>query len=660
MAMPKRKALFIDTGNRNWRIEEVEDERILGVVDFAVEMHLNRYESWRHHPINPKNALIFGVGPLAASNIPGTHRLIFCARSPIWKGFFTSTMGGAGYVFCGLNVNFCSIEGESSTLLILRISNINGKLNVEFFEMDNDQLLAIYGGYRGKRGLYALQQYVIDNYGDVFADNNIPFRVLAVGPAALNTSYGAICSTVIRDGKMLDGINEFAGRGGLGSVMAQAHGVVAVIYGGNDCHKHEKLSDQQFVERIFEEEFGKRMIEVIMEKGKKYHYDPAVGSGGTYGVNFSTLGSWMLFLNWTSVYWSEEKRREVYEKLIKNHYLKQFNEEIIKPRKFMNCGEPCPLVCKKYSDYKRDYEPYEANGPNSGIVDMKAADTVVEKVDELGFDAIQAGTIVSWIMELMHRNMLKPEDFDLKKKPVFDIDRLDVKASFHNAEIAVKLVEKIAHGEDLGKIFAQGIRAAAEDLESMFHHPAHEGEFKDFAVYTPYGEDGEIAPCQYWVPGFFIPLPIQGKFLTYYHAEWLEPYELGRKSGERTIKELYSTNNGLCRFHRGWSEKTIERMVNEAFETNINFYEHHRRLAARIWLYDERCGLKPTFWDSERVVDVIWKHIEKLYEGDKQNKELEKWVEMFRKDKWLAAKHYWLRVLDGIHDAIGMEREVKI
>ncbi len=661
MGLPTRTALYLDASSRTYRTEDVEDENLLGVLDFGVEQHLNRYESWRYDALSSSNVLVFGVGPLAASNIPGTHRLIFCARSPIWQGFFTSTMGGAGYVFCRLGINFCVIEGKSEIPLIVRISNMGKKLMVEYFEITRDKLFAIYGGYNGKKGVYALQQYVFDKYGGVFSEHNIQFRVLAVGPAALNTTYGAICSTVTRGLKFDEGIDEWAGRGGLGSVMAQAHGVVAVIYGGDSCHEHARLNNMNFINSLFERNFGKRMVQVIMEKCKKYHYHPDFDSGGTFGVNFSTMGTWTLFLNWSSIYWDEEKRKKAYDKLIKEGYLRQFNDEIIKPRKFANCGEPCPVVCKKYSNmHKKDYEPYEANGPNSGIVELRAAEIAVDKVDELGFDAIQIGTIASWIMELIQKGVLKPEDFGIKSRPVFELDALDSKASALNASILISIVEQIAYGRGLGRVFSNGIRKAAKDLEKLFYHPKFKGSFRDMAVYAVYGGKGEIAPCQYWVPAFFIPLPIQGKFLTDYHVKWSKPYELGKSSAVRTIKEMYSDNNGMCRFHRGWGEQIIQDLVNESFGTSIDFFEHHRKLAEKIVMYDERCGLKPEFWDSERVVDVIHTYIKKLAEGDPKNMELREWLEKFNTDKWKAAREYWLDVLKGFYDTIGVMREVHV
>jgi glyceraldehyde-3-phosphate dehydrogenase (ferredoxin) len=80
--------------------------------------------------------------------------------------------------------------------------------------------------------------------------------------------------------------------------------------------------------------------------GTKYRYDPRVKSAGTFGVNMSVLGEWLLSFNWDSVNLSEGERKALYA-LVKDHYLKQFNEEIVEPRTFATCGEPCPLACKK-------------------------------------------------------------------------------------------------------------------------------------------------------------------------------------------------------------------------------------------------------------------------------------------------------------------------
>ena len=658
--LPERRSLIINMSEKTARQEKIDDKETIGILDYAVDLHLNKYESYKHDVFSPKNALVFGVGLLAYSNLPGTHRLIFAARSPLWQGFFVSTMGGAGYVFKDLGINFCVIEGKAEKPTIIRILN-DGEIKVEFFGIDKDKLMSIYHGYKGKIGFKALEQYVYDHYSSVFEEKDLPLRIISVGPASFNTRYGCICSTVTRSRKFEEGIHEFAGRGGLGSVMVQAHNVIAIIYGGNQKIKHDKLYDNEFIDSIFKEHFGKKMIEVVLEKGKKYRYDEGKGTGGTFGVNLATLKSWLLFLNWNSIYWDEEKRKEAYEKLIKNHYLKQFNEEVIKNQQFTNCGEPCPILCKKYSNgHKKDYEPYEANGPNAGVVDLRAAERIVSFIDAMGFDAIQAGTTISWIMELMQREILKPEDFELKKMPVFDIDEINAETSALNAEIMVKIAKEIAYGEGFGKIFGDGIKAAAEVLERMFDSNSDKKRIRDYAVYAVYGTKGEIAPCQYWVPAFFIPLPIQGKFLTNYHMKWFEPYVLGKSSAERTIKEMYSDNNGLCRFHRGWAEELLEVIFEKAFGEKIDFYEHHRKLAQKIILFDERCGLKPTFWESEKVVDVVATYLKKLKIEGETSKSLDEWIERFEKDKWSAAKSYWLDVLKGFENEIGVSRVIKV
>ena len=617
----KQKALFVNAKKKTSRVEDVES---FGPVDFAVDNY-------------GKDLFTFGMGPLAGSIVPGTHRLIFVNRSTLWEGIFTSTSGGAAVQMYSLGVNYVSILDKGDKHQILKLKN----QQAEFAEIEEKELEKIFDGYKNKKGTHALQQYVFDKYAKEYINENCTFRILAVGPAALKTTYGGICSTVVDKDHFREGMDSWAGRGGFGSVLAQKHKVVAVIYGGN--HEDDaRLKNLQKINKIFNEEFKEAMAKAIMNAGKKYYYDEALKTGGTFGSNYTTLKDWFLSFNWNSIYYTDSQRQEMYEKMIKGHYLKQFNEEIIEPRKFTTCGETCPIMCKKWDTkkYKKDYEPYEANGPNSGIFDQRAAEKVVHRVDELGYDSIEAGNMISWIMDMIDQEIIEGEDYGIKEMPKFKYENFDlINDSKHNAELAIKIAEMII--TDKGKIFQKGIREASKKLGK---------KARDLALYTPNCEGGSIAPCQYWVPAFFLPIPIQGKFLSDYEVGFRTPYELGKSSADRMIKELYSTNTGICRFHRKWSEKLIQKLVNELMGLKMNYYEHHRELVRKIRELN-KCK-KSTIWESEKVVDVIQLYYEKLYRADKENKELEDWVNKFRNDKWKAAQEYWNEVIRGFNEVV--------
>ena len=67
------------------------------------------------------------------------------------------------------------------------------------------------------------------------------------------------------------------------------------------------------------------------------------------------------------------------------------------------------MACKKYDrTYKKDYEPYQALGPLCGVFDQRAAEELNHFVDAMGFDAIQTGGTVSWIMELSIAGLFPP------------------------------------------------------------------------------------------------------------------------------------------------------------------------------------------------------------------------------------------------------------
>ncbi|MFW6026951.1 MAG: aldehyde ferredoxin oxidoreductase C-terminal domain-containing protein, partial [Candidatus Woesearchaeota archaeon] len=373
-----------------------------------------------------------------------------------------------------------------------------------------------------------------------------------------------------------------------------------------------------------------------------YRYNDQLQSGGTFGVNYTKLQGWMFSLNYKSVNFTEEWRLKIHRDFIINHYLKQFNEETIEKKQWKHCGEPCGALCKKMNGiYKKDYEPYQILGPNSGIFDQRAAEKINHYADACGFDAIQIGGMVSWIMECIKENKFPKEDFDIDLEPQWDLENFDiVQSSDHNANLGCQIIDRILNNPKC-EIFRYGIKYAAKKLDKKYNTNTI-----DLAVFTSFGNnDGCMVPNQYWTPGMFSPMPIMGKYFEHYDTAFLPPYELGKKNSQRMIYELYSDNTGICRFHRAWVEKIIDKVVNHIYDTNIDYYAHHRKLSQLINLNNQS-----NFWESQRVIDIIYQYLKKIQLGDKNNDTLNSWIKRFQEDKQLASKQYWEEILKGIND----------
>ncbi len=579
-----------------------------------------------------KNALIFGQGLLAGSPIPGTHRMIVTGHSPQWELFYDSTMGGATYVMLRLGINYIHLKGKAQTPSILKINRTKEKgIFIEFIPVDIE---TIWKGYKDEIGFYALQQFVFDEYHEEFG----ACRILATGPAAKYSKSGAIGSAPIERGEVTP-VDCWAGRGGLGSQLFQQLGIAAIIYGGEEALRNEKLTDRKKIDEMFLKKFDVKMINEDMVATKKYRYDESFHTGGTFGVNFAKIKGELFCFNYRSVNWTEEKRLDVHKKFILDHYLRQFNEESIVTKQFKTCGEPCPAACKKmHGKYKKDYEPYQTLGPNTGIFDQRAAELVNHYADGMGVDAIQIGIMISWVMECLHENIFPKEDFGLTKDPKFNPDDFHVvNDSMHNAELAIEIINLIFFS-DRGEVFHDGIRVAAHKLSEKYSSKA-----MHLAIYNSHGKEGSMIANQYWSPGMYSPMPLMGKYCTSYGMDYMEPREIGHKNVERMIMELYSDNGGLCRFHRKWIEEIYPNLINELYGEHIDMYSHHRKLAQDINWYN-----KPIFWESQRMIELMIGYLKREAE---KNEGARVWIEKFKKDMWGTAKEYWQEILNGQNEA---------
>ncbi|MGA2640098.1 MAG: aldehyde ferredoxin oxidoreductase C-terminal domain-containing protein [Spirochaetia bacterium] len=617
-----QKVLLVDAETGFYRVRRYPVGRFFGPVDLG--LHL----SSRTQSIN------IGVGLLAGSIFPGSNRLFVTGFSPCWRGFYVSSMGGAGLVFDNLGLNSVSIIGKCPVPSVLVLNRSGGEeVEVELEPLDPQ---AVWNAGRG--GAYGMLDHVYEKYGKRYTTDP---RVLATGPAALATDFGGIVSVPISQGR-LSAVDTWAGRGGMGSKLLREHGIAAVIYGGT--YVDEDFRDRKVADAWFETKYKQRLLAKDLEATTKYRFDPKVNTGGTFGVNYAGVGGRLMSFNYRSMFDTEKDRLGQYERLVVGHYLKQFNEETIVPRRQHTCGEPCAAVCKKMKDdFKKDYEPYQAMGPLCGIFDQRAAELLCHHADSLGFDGISAGGVLAWLMDLLATGALSKEDLGVTRAPRWTVDGFDpVADSAHNAELGVELLDSM--------ILRRGVVDMSDGARKWGRRLSRERGLRllDSFVFVSFGRQGWMVPNQYWTPGVLAPMAIMGKYYMYYGNAFVPPRALGRMCAERFQKELVVDTAGFCRFHRGWAEDTVPDIFGSLYGMKDQLIASTAVTASRI-----NSRNASVYWESDRDIDFVRSFLTRMrdVEGEKDSRLLE-WIDRFDTDKKEAALDWWFEMRKGIDESL--------
>lgn len=616
------KVLIVDSSSSFYKTKKYKVGDFYGPVDLGL------------HLAGKHNSLNIGVGLLAGSIFPGSNRLIFNGFSPCWGGFYISSMGGAGLVFDNLGINMLSIVGKAPMPSILYLNRIHGEeIDVELFPVDIENIWNA-----GRKGIYSLLDYTHEKFGKRYSTEH---RILATGPASLSTDFGAIGSVPVRKGQLTH-VDTWAGRGGFGTKLLKDHGIAAIVYGGT--HVDEDFRDRKVADEWFVQRYNLKLAAKDIEATTKYRFDPKFDTGGTLGVNYATMGGSLLAFNYSSIYASEQERIDISENFIKNHYLKQFNEETIKPKQFKNCGEPCVAVCKKMNDhFKKDYEPYQVMGPLSGIFDQRQAERLNRQADSYGFDAISVGGVIAWLMECLDKGYLSKEELGISKLPYFKSKGFDIlKHSKQNAEVGLELLHSIINKNGILN-FQEGVRKFARRISRQKGK-----ELLDSFVYTAYARKGWMVPNQYWTSGVLSPMPIMGKYYNYYGQDYMSPRKMGEISAQRFKQELILDNMGVCRFHRNWAEEMVPEIVENLYGNKAEFIQKISMTASRI-----NGRNSSIFWESERNIDFVHTFLKRKKEVDKNDdKDLKQWLDLFGKNKKDAAFEYWYEIHKGITSSL--------
>ncbi len=363
-------------------------------------------------PLSAENKLIFAVGPVTGTPMPGGSRICVGAKSPLTGGIAKSELGGyVGYELKRAGFDAIVVEGKSESPVFLWINN--GEVQIK-------DASSMWG------------TSVLETHERIEAEvGERMVRTMIIGPAGENLSA---ISCIIGD------LRNAAGRGGLGAVMGSKN-LKAVAVKGNQAAR--AFDQAKYIE------LARWMNNNYMDVGGRDFHE--FGTGTTAMMSSGNEVGNLPVRNWGDGYFEE---------------VEKITADVLKDtvRVDMEACPACQVRCKKVvelenKNYKVDrrgggpeYVTLAVFGSFCGVDDLDAICKANELCSFLSLDTISTGATIAFAMECYENGLLNLED----------TDGLDLR--FGNAEAMLKVIELIATREGIGDILADGTRKAAERI----------------------------------------------------------------------------------------------------------------------------------------------------------------------------------------------------
>ncbi len=349
-------------------------------------------------PLSPGNPLILATGPLTGTLAPSSCRFSIITKSPHTGLFLDANCGG-----------FFGVEVKKAGFDAIIITGRADQLSIVVID-DGDLYIEEASWLKGLKTIDA-EDKVKNKFGK-------EFRVLTIGPAGEELVPIAGIFTDQR----------CAGRGGAGAVMGSKNLKAIAVRGRKPITVYDPDS---FEKACWRAHRRLRMHEVTARSLPVYgtvNIIETVNEAGALPTkNFKTgvfPDVWKISgYEWRKGLWKKDKA----------------------------CFG-CPIACGKLSHSSNyvvdgpDYETLWAFGPLCGISDKDAIVYANWLCDVYGVDTISTGVIVSFVMELYERGILRSEDVD------------GINAEWGNSEALLRLVEKICKGDGIGRELRLGVK----------------------------------------------------------------------------------------------------------------------------------------------------------------------------------------------------------
>src|SRR5215468_9254568 len=403
------RLLFVDAATGRAHTEPVAEDVARGLIGgngFAARLLLDRVPPGID-AFDPASAVVFAVGPITDTTVPGNSRACVAAQSPLTGLYFDSTFGGrfpATMKRTGFDA--IAITGRAPEPVYVKVTEAGASLEPA-------------------RGLWG--QSTRDTVLAIQSTEGSDADVIAIGPAGERLVRFAAMGTYWKNRE------GFAGRGGIAAVLGSKN-VKALVVAGS---RKTEVADAGLLKKLLDErrEPLTTGTKALSTWGTPFLVKPinTLGALGAYNMRAETFAEAMAI--------SGEEMREHYH------------------ARDTTCLK-CPVACGKQYEVRDgelaglrakmpEYETIFAFGSMLGNAHAGSLARANDLCDLLGLDTITMGVTLAFLCEALERGWVSPAE-------------VGVPFGWGDWRGMLRLVEMTGRREGFGDRLAEGAWRLAE------------------------------------------------------------------------------------------------------------------------------------------------------------------------------------------------------
>jgi len=359
-------------------------------------------------PLSAENILVIMNGPFMLTGAPLSGRFAVCSKSPYTGLWGEANCGGTfGPELKKTGFDGIIIKGRSERPIMISIKEDDVKL------LDAKELWGL--GIKKTRTYLKKQQLWKDS------------KVLCIGQAGENQVKFA---NINAEGRS-------AGRTGMGAVMGSKNLKAITVQGSS--YKPTIAKPNEFKASI------KKLINFLLNaKSTKVLRE--------YGTSATVLGAYAIG-DLPIKYWSKGRWSKIDE--ISGEKLK--NEYFVKTKACYGCLIGCGRIIDIDNE---NYHAREIEGPEYETIagfgsmilnnNLESIAIANDMCNDYGLDTISTSGVIALVFDLYNKNLIKSSDID------------NLELEWGNSTSMLKLIEKIAKREGIGKVLAEGSDAVGK------------------------------------------------------------------------------------------------------------------------------------------------------------------------------------------------------